>query len=780
MKQISTSLTQALNSQTPRYYKKILLYKRVWNSETLQYDFASASDISKYLVEISPVKWKLDTEAYSTWSCANTNLVLNNLDKKFTPGAQNSFFAEEENFFGSKVEVFGGASTSQGKEDLLLFRGFILSCAQEYPEDKTISITLKGELEKLSSFSAEQISNTAINELLGQDEGQEFYTINSGVGVILEVKQGSSLEDATILQPSLDYQVSSLNDINQGAKIKLTNALTTGQSLWISYIYWWQNKSLAWLAGQIAETANSQNTDIDDVSFDHAITNTFAQPTFAPFEEGTLENVEISSSTLQLENNFLKNAEFSWTTLEKPSNVSFTFTPTSAWLSSGLLSSPAAAYTPSQQAYGTWQIDASCNWTDEANQLNFFISSTNNYRTTNGYCLTHFKYGNNMICGLYRVDNGSLVLLRAGTYELGSHITKIRYLLSRDENGNFYLWLKALEPSTSDWQFLGLLATDNTYTQSNYLVIKMQNNGYQGISNICLSPLCATGTGETSPKGTYLSPIIDGGEYLINWDIFSVNQTLNLGSAKTFWRAKDTLEDTWTEWTEITNSQTPATQKRYLQLKWSATSNSEQTSSPVLNNWSLVYYTNSVNIALVNTYQKNCLEIMQDLALLSGFIIGYKTDGTFLFKKRTYPQASLTLTKGEIINIEYQNSGVDKLFNRVCVNFGSYQEVKDNSLENLTRPNLIDKYGLKELKISAGTLLPPENANLALAAVSAIYEQVCQVKKRAVINTKFLPQIELGDTLLIDYANYLETEMSVEGLEFDLENWTLRLDLKEI
>lgn len=780
MKQISSSLNKALNSQTPKYYKKILLYKRVWNSETLEYDFDTAIDISKYLVEISPVKWKLDTEAYSTWSCANTNLVLNNLDKKFTPGAQNSFFTSEENFFGSKVEIYSGANTTQGKEDILIFRGFILNTPQEYPEDKTISLTLKGELEKLSSFSAEQISNSAENELLGQNEGQEFYTINSGVGVILEVKQGSSLETALTLQASLDYQVSSLNDINQGAKIKLKNPLTEGQSLWCSYIYWWQNKPLSWLAGQIAQISNSQDSDIDNVFFDHPITNTFEEPTFTAFEEGTLENLEISSSTLQLENNFLKNAEFSWTTLEKPSNVSFTFTPTSAWLSSGLLSSPATAYTPNTQTYGTWQIDANCNWTDNPNQLNFFISSSNDYRNTSGYCLTHFKYGNNMICGLYRVDNGSLVLLRAGTYAFGSHITKIRYRLSRDESGNFYLWIKALEPSESSWQNLGLLATDNTYEQSNYLVLKMQNNGYQGISNICLSPLVATGTGETSPKGTYLSPVIDGGEYLINWDIFSVNQTLNLGSAKTFWRAKNTLEDSWSAWTEITNNQTPSTQARYLQLKWSATSNAEQTTSPVLNNWSLVYYTNSVNIALVNTYQKNCLEIMQDLALLSGFIIGYKTDGTFLFKKRIYSESCLTLTKGEIINIEYQNSGIDKLFNRVCVNFGSYQEVKDNSLEDLIRPNLIDKYGLKELKISAGTLLPPENANLALAAVSAIYEQVCQVKKRAVINTKFLPQIELGDTLLIDYANYLETEMSVEGLEFDLENWTLRLDLKEI
>jgi hypothetical protein len=780
MKTLSSFLLNALNSQTPKYYKKILLYKRIWNSTSLQYDFDTATDISKYLIEISPIKWKLDSEGYCTWSCANTTLILNNLDKKFTPSAQNSFFTSEENFFGSKVEIFGGANTTQGKEDTLIFRGFILSAPQEHPEEKTISLILKGELEKLSSFSAEKISNSATNELLGQNEGQEFYTINCGVGIILEVKQGASLENARILQPSLDYKISSLNELNQGAKIKLTTALTFGQSLWCSYIYWWQDKPLSWLAAQVARTAQSQNTDIDDVYFDRNITNTFEQPAFASFEEGTLENLEISSNTLRLKNNFLQSSDFSWTTLEKPSNVSFTFTQNSAFLSNGLLSSPAAAYTPSTQAYGTWQIDASCNWTDEANQLNFFISSTNNYRTTNGYCLTHFKYGNNMICGLYRVDNGSLVLLRAGTYALGSHITKIKYRLSRDGSGNFYLWIKALEPSTSDWQFLGLLATDNTYTQSNYLVLKMVNNGYQGIENISLSPLCATGTGDFSPSGSYLTPVIDSGGYLINWGVFSINQTLNNGSAQTFWRGKDNLEDSWSAWTEITNSQIPSTQKRYLQLKWFAASNTAQTSSPVLNSWSLVYYTNSVNIALVKTYQMNCLEIMQELARLSGFIIGYKEDGTFLFKQRASSSAVLTLGKGEIIDIESFNSGTDKLFNRVCVNFGSYQEVKDNSAEDSTRPNLIDKYGLKELKISSGTLLPPENANLAQAAAGAIYTQVCQVKKRAVINTKFLPQIELGDTLLIDYANYLETEMSVEGLEFDLENWTLRLDLKEI
>lgn len=780
MKTLSSSLTKAINSQNPKYYKKVLLYKRLWDSENSIYTYDTAVDISAYLAEISPIKWKLDNEGYSVWFCANTTLVFNNLTGYFTPGSQNSPFNAEENFFASKVEVYAGLYTSQGKEEVLIFRGFILTAPQEYPDNKTISITLSGELEKLASFSAEQISQNVQDELLGQDEGEEFTTANFGVGLISEVKQGISLQTTTTLQAGLDYQISSLNQLNQGAKIKLKNALTSGQSLWVSYIYWWQNKSLDWIARQIAQISKSDSSNIDQVYFDQSISNTFEQPSFSAFTEGTFENTELSSNKVQLKNNFLESADFSWTTLEKPSNVSFTFTPNSAWLSSGLLSSTAAAYCQSTQAFGTWQIDATSTWSDTEDQTNFFISSSNDYRNTNGYALTHFKYGNYMVFGLYRVDNGTLTALNGATYNLGSHISKIRYRLARDTDGNFYLWLKALEPSQSQWYYLGQLATDNTYTQSNYLVLKMINHGYQGIENISLSPLCATGTGDICPSGNYLSPVIDAGQYLINWGNFTLSQDLNNGSSQIFWRGKDNSEDSWSAWTEITNNQTPDTQNRYLQLKWSCTSNSEQTQSPALNTWSLIFYTNGVNIALLNTYQMTCLEVMQEIAKLSGFIIGFTSQGTFLFKQRTTPQASLTLGKGEIINIERQNSGIDKLYNRVCVNFGSYQEIKDNAQQSLTRPNLIDKYGLKELKISSGTLLPAANANLALAAANIIYGQVCQIKKRAVINTKFLPQIELGDTLTIDYANYLETDMSVEGLEFDLENWTLRLDLKEV
>lgn len=780
MKTLSPALTQAFNCAAPKYYKKILLYKRSWDSVNLKYTYDNSLDISKYLIEISPIKWKLDNEGYCSWSCANTTLTLNNLTDYFTPGKAGSCFSGGENLFASKVEIYAGAHTSSGKEDVLIFRGFILNPPQEYPEDKTVNITLSGELEKLASFSAQNISQNAQEELLGQDSGDEFYTSAYGVGAILEVKKGTSLLNAALLHADSDYKVSSLNELNQGAKIKLTNALTEGESLWCSYIYWWQNKSLTWLAKQVAQESQSVNTDIEEVYFDQSITNTFTQPSFAAFEEGTLENLEVSSNTLQLKNNFLEASDFSWTTLEKPSNVSFTFTPTSAFLSSGLLSSAAAAYCQSTQAYGTWQIDASSNWSDTENQFNFFISSSNDYRSANGYCLSHLKFGSYMIFVLYRVDNGNLVGLDSKSCTLGSHITKIKYRLARDTSGSFYLWVQALEPSPSQWYSLGLVATDNTYTQSNYLVLKMVNNGYQGIENISLSPLCASGTGNIAPSGTYLSPVIDGGQYLRNWGNFTLSEALNSGSSQIYWRQKDNLEYSWSAWTALSNNQTPAAQSRYLQLKWACSSNSEQTSSPVLNSWSLIYYTSGVNIALVNTYQMTCLEVMQEIARLSGFLIGYTAQGTFLFKQRSTPAASLTLTKGEIINIESQNNGLAKLYNRVCVNFGNYQEIKDNASEDLNRPNLIDKYGLKEFKIAGGMLLPAANANLAQAAASMIYAQVCQIKKRAVINTKFLPQIDLGDTLLIDYPSYLEGQMSVEGLELDLENWTLRLDLKEV
>lgn len=72
MKDISASLLSALNQQSVKYCKRILLYTRSWNAQENKYIFNAPIDITSYILDISDIKWKLDNEDYSVWNNANT------------------------------------------------------------------------------------------------------------------------------------------------------------------------------------------------------------------------------------------------------------------------------------------------------------------------------------------------------------------------------------------------------------------------------------------------------------------------------------------------------------------------------------------------------------------------------------------------------------------------------------------------------------------------------------------------------------------------------------
>ena len=120
MKTLSNSLNSALNSQAPVSTKKFLLYTRVWQAGSQTYTFNTAQDITKYILEISKIKWKLDNEGYSIWNNAVFNLTLSNTNNYFS----------EDNFFwaGAKIEVYISAkqAATSDNEYIKIFQGFVL------------------------------------------------------------------------------------------------------------------------------------------------------------------------------------------------------------------------------------------------------------------------------------------------------------------------------------------------------------------------------------------------------------------------------------------------------------------------------------------------------------------------------------------------------------------------------------------------------------------------------------------------------------------------------
>ena len=401
--------------------------------------------------------------------------------------------------------------------------------------------------------------------------------------------------------------------------------------------------------------------------------------------------------------------------------------------------------------------------------------------TSTGYSLT-FEYSYNYVFfDLKRLENGQETFVKEWGSQFGYSADRLRYRISRSADGTFNMWAKTVNPVESAWVALdGGPCQDNTYTISNYQFFKMVAYGGNNLYNYQTSPLVATGSGNVSPNGSYLSPVINTGANFSAWGQLTYQQTLNDGCGTFYIRFKNEEEETWSAWSELQNQESITSTKNCAQLKWEAQSNTEQTQSPVLNSFSLTWEITGVNIAIVSTKNMSCLDIMKELATLSGYQIGFDSNGKFLFLNRTLNTTpSLTLTSKDIISLESLDSGLSKLYTRVKVNFGDFSYQVDPFTINAARPNIIDKYGVKELALSSA-FLPAQNANLARAAAPDIYARACSKKQRAALVCKFLPQIELGDILQINYAPFLTLTMQVEGLEFDLTNWQLRLDLTEV
>ncbi|MDR1684740.1 MAG: hypothetical protein LBR90_04725, partial [Elusimicrobiota bacterium] len=723
---------------------------------------------------ISPIKWKLDNEGYGVWTNASATLTLST--------AGGALDALLPNLAGARAEVYAGAKLPNGGEEFIkIFRGFALAEPVTRERERSVTLTISGELARLASYGAQDISITQTAELLGQNAGTDLRTAHIAAGQILEVRRGplaAGYEEAQTLKEETDFEISDLHSPRRGALIKLAAPLSEGQAVWAAYRRWHTDVTLTWIAQEIARRSESAPTQIEQPQFEADIVHAFTQPALYAFAEGEHSYTQEEQGKVTLKDSFLDLAQHDWVIKEKPSNVNFTLTPSSVALNpvnfTGRATVAAAA---AIGAYGTWEAEVSGGLLNNHEQVDYFISSADERNTTCGYVFIKSRLGaQTLICNLCRVDNGAIILLNRVT--LSGNSEALRYRISRDSAGNFRLWAKVSRPTpAASWQSFGIIATDNTYTQNNYQLLSFSAYG-SAVYELKQSAAVAAAE-DAAPNGSYTSPVLDGGANLSSWDAFTIQQELNGAAAQIYWRAKPAPQAPWGAWAQITSGQTPPTTERYLQLQWRA-SRAQAEQKPYLISWQISSRTTGINIAVLNTSSMTFLDVMRELALLTGFQIGYDTEGKFLFKSRNAGASVLSITEADIIELQTLAPGWDKLYNRVSVNFGQYSRAADAFSEQEPRPNLIDRFGLKELTLTSGALLPPQNANLARAVAPPLYRQVSAVKKRASALVRFLPYIELGDIAQVTYKTLLNCPMRVEGLEFDLDAWALRLDLTEV
>ena len=782
MKILSDSMLKALNSQSPCYARKFILYRKVWNDEQKKYIFGDGFDLTPFVIQSGEIKWKLDNEGYGIW---------NNAGMAITISARAGIFEEKQNnlLYGARIDVYGGIAD---EEYTKIFRGFIMREPSYNQEAREYIVNLSGELACLSSYGALDLSvvknNVLIASRAGQSEAAEdenyfsFELPDKAVGAVLEARIGSidgGFEGASVLKEVNEYEVSSLNSPKYPAKITLLNALPAGCGLWVSYRVWHTNKTIEWILEKTLELCGDPEREIEELNYEGTIEAFFNQPSDADFLQGTHDYALVNSSSVTLPSTFLKDANFDWIIVSS-GNLPFEhLTPNSVGIGDGILDYPGIVAAPCEQAYGTWEVECSTLRNEVITQYYYYLWEGAEPLIGQGYCFQHSKYDSfRLFFAFFKVSNSGTEQMGMVWMDRDNQTYRVRYRICRYPDGSIRFMVKPLTPVEGPWKDFGIVCTDNEYQVCNYQAIILSNYGNNHFYSIKLSPQAATGSGDVAPYANYYSPIIDGGGRLKNWKSFTASDELNGGSSSYYTRSRDEETSPWSDWKSITSGSAIEESGRYLQLRWLGQSDAAQTTVPKLKYWQAEWDADGVSIAMLNTSSLTCLDIVQELARLSGYQIGFDSEGKFFFKSRpSLTTPCLKLGKSEIIKVESVSGGLDKLYNRVSVNFGNYSCVVDDFTLNKARPNLIDKYGLKELALSSGSLLPAQNANLARACAPGIFTEVSKIKKRAAVLCRFLPQIELGDVVEVDYGDVLKGNMMVEGLEFNLSDWALRLDL---
>ncbi len=801
MKSITTEVSNLLKNSNQKYFKKVTLYTRYYDTTDFAYD--TGIDITDYLLEISPIKNKLDSEGYGIWKMSNTALKFSNKHNEFKSENPDGFFTTGKIVHKSKIKVEVGIVKPDGtKENFEIFTGYIMNSPTFNPEDKSITITISGRLATLKDYSMEELVNTATEEQLTTSDNIDYTTTNVAIGEFLEVRKGTTTwADATTLRESVDFTISNLNTYDEEAIITLKTAATAGEKIWATYNYWYTSKEIEWVAEQIADIANITNTDIDDIVFPEGVTTEYIQDDETDFDEGTYNDTEYETDAVKLETDFPGAQNVTWTPRSTPSGTYFSSTGDSvAILGASTFSGYAIASAPNTTAYGTWDfvVDA-CGRAIEQSYYHF-VADGYSLGSIDSYCFSIIKIDTyDFIYTLRKFTNGSSTSLSVKSDELPVVCADLRVRITRNASGSFYLWVRPQAPYLGDWKNIGFLATDTSYTTSTYqTVVFVEFAEDNSFYNMKLSSKVATGSGDYFPTGDYISPEIYGSDAFYNWGEVIPSETKPTGTDTSIdYRHKTLSGDSWGSWTALPGNNIPNTTDPYLQVRWNAESNTAQDETPELASWSVEIIKQFVEIAMVNTKDMTCLDALIELAKMTCYEIGFSSADTMFLKARNTDTANaIELNPEDIYRVDYMSDGVDKIYNRVSVNFGDYRRVYDPVEAGDSSPHSIDKYGIRELRVSSGNFLPPDNSNIAYAIAPLIYGYTKNIRKRAVITTKFLPHLELSDILKINYEeplisntfssdldkklSFQNVYMRIEGIEFDIENWQMKLDLVEV
>ena len=269
------------------------------------------------------------------------------------------------------------------------------------------------------------------------------------------------------------------------------------------------------------------------------------------------------------------------------------------------------------------------------------------------------------------------------------------------------------------------------------------------IYNVSTSPVLSF----FSFPGYVLTQTIDCGNNLDVYNAFTLLSKLNNGAIKIYSQSS-TNGTAWDAWLEIVAGVIASTKKEFIHFRivpyYTATP-----TSPEISKFYFTYKITSLNVSMADFTGMTAQGAIEEFAKLLNYDIGVDTSGKYFFRAKDTGLIIDMELSGENYIISIDNDAIDwaSIFNEVSVSIGNFNAIVSPKTLGTAEPTSFTKYGNRPLSIASQSVKIDDKLDLSDSLAQIYYNRYYLPKRQMRLKCQMLPQLELSDTLNINYKN---------------------------
>jgi len=740
---VSAGILERQQLATANVRRVVAYRRRYWDIDAQAFvyeaDWQAVADSN--IKSVSKTKEELDAVKLNEFRVGSLTVILYNAANEWQERKNYGRFAKDSAarlgytayrtlFKVAEVYVYEDGTES---EEVRLFTGYVSAVAFN-PDDKTAQFSLDASHILLDDVDAERYSTQITGEIIGIGDGvtTDFYTAQKNVGRIQRL-----FLDGLLLAQGTDYTVSDTCAYDTQAKISFAAAPTTGKLVKADYFCWHTGLEIAEAVNGLLDLAgipdNPASRYVEPVTFPYRV--------IKRLDYAHTDGLRYDCSDLP------ENVTPAWNNYETTGSATANVSGNVLNLSSGSTSTAGSK---------KWSISTGA--VTDATVFSFYSSVL--LANTESFGAVNYGTDGSTLAQAGIISDGagnaSLAVKFGGTtlWSAACGLNQTHGFCIYHQPGRFVVFID------------GILRVNYTYTPGTLQTPVVSFGATLGAANpvatnatFQIINLCgdfgAVSSFTLPLVGTKLYPVMDFTESIKAFCGLSESAVLPADSAVSFKTQTSADNSTWNALVSVQSGQIASPALRYGRLQITRQTSASGQELPLLTGHGITYGTLTTKLRMADCTGYSVLDAITELANIASYIFGFDRAGKFFFKSRinTITEPAITLRTEDIVEISAIPDGLQYLYNKIVSAYGNYQAVVEPSTFNSPQPDSQARYGVRQLRVGSSQLLIEQDADIATGTAYSYFQLFSRPRKQYSVTAKFLPQIEAGDLVRLQYLD---------------------------